>query len=76
MKLERRAGFLGKKSLTGQQDPKSPQSGPKIGGFDKNLIHSCGLFVLEYESTNGPRTFCKNCMSKKSAVLELWFKNL
>ena len=34
------------------------------------------FIVLEYESTNGPRTFCKNYMSKKNMILELWFKTL
>ena len=28
-------------------------------GFDKNLIHLCVLFVLEYESANGLLTFCQ-----------------
>ena len=35
-----------------------------------------GIFLLEYESTNGFVTFCRNYVSKKNLVLELWSKNL
>ena len=33
-------------------------------------------FLLEYESTNGVLTFCKNNISRKNFILELRSKNL
>ena len=44
-----------------KNDPKNEV----LGGFDKNVIHSCALFFFEYESANDLLTFCKKLMSGK-----------
>lgn len=44
--------------------------------FEENLLHLYVLFLLEYGNTNGFLAFCKNEMSGKNVVLELWSKNL
>ena len=33
-------------------------------------------FLREYESTNGFLFFCKNCLSGKNQVVELWPENI
>ena len=51
------------KVLDGPVGPKKSTELSKnqiLGGFDKNLIHSYMLFILECKSTNGPLIFCKN----------------
>ena len=55
-----------------QDGPKSPKNGTKksFGSFDKNLISSYVLFLLEYESTIGIPTFCRNL------ILEFYSGNL
>ena len=49
----------------------------KLGfwSFDKKLSIRM-YFLLEYESTNGVLTFCKNNISRKNFILELRSKNL
>ena len=62
-----------------QEVPQSPRNGSKIsfwGVFDQNLVHLYVFFLLEYENANGFVTFCKNHVSKKNLVLDLWSKNL
>ena len=47
------------------------QEGPKtkfLGVFDEYLTYSHVLFLLEYESTNGLLTFCKNHTSVESDI--------
>ena len=58
-----------KKVLVHYGDPKGPRN-EVFGGLDKNLTHSCVLFLFEYESTTGLLTFCK------TFFLELWFIKL
>ena len=41
---------------------------PDFGFFYKNLIHSCVLFLLEYDIMN-------SLISGKNIVLDLWSKN-
>ena len=50
-----------------------PEKVPKMRFwcFDKSLIHSCVLFILEYESNNVLLTFCKNHISGKNMVIKL-----
>ena len=66
-----------KKSGSAQFLKSVPKMTQKCGfwGFDKNLVYSVVLLWLEYEITNGLLGFCKNHMSRKNLVLELWFKN-
>ena len=42
--------------------------------FDKSLIHSNVLFLLQCESNNGLLGFCKKHISGKKLFLELWSK--
>ena len=52
-----------------QESPKSPQNSPKIMKcmrFWLNCIHSCILFLFEYESPNSV-TFCKNHVWKSGS---------
>ena len=51
--------FLKKKNLSSQEDPKSPKNFPKMS------FHSSVLSL----------SFCKNLISMKNLVLELWSKN-
>ena len=64
-----------KKGRSCQRAQKVPNVAKKsdFQGFD---ILSYVVFLPEYESANGLLTFCKNCMSGKNLVLEIWSKNL
>ena len=67
-----------KKVLTGQKDPKSAWNGPKIRflGFLEKFDSFICTFSLECESFNGFLTFCKNHITGKNLVLELWSVDL
>ena len=45
-------------------------------GFWKKCIPFICTFILEYESTTGLQAFCKNRISEKTLILELWYKSL
>lgn len=54
----------------------------KVQNVPQNLIHDRDLInlyiisLLEYEITNSLQRFCKNHISRKNLVLDLWSQNL